>query len=278
MDQANYRQVLIDKIEVPVEKGEVTAGSVKTAYLATGSGAPVVCLHGAAAGAVTYYKSIAALAQHFRVIVPDIVGYGESDKPKAPYTRPYFAAWLCDFFTALGIQKAHVVGNSQGGAIGLQFALENPDKVDKLVLVDSGALGKGMPAGAFISMFLLNNFPSATAGRMMSRYLVYKPENNEPDYVAYSLQVAKKPGGSNVFMQGRGAAVSPIADDELRRIEHQTLIIWGEQDNFFPIAHGEAAARTMPHASLHRIQEAGHLPFLDQPAAFNDVLVQFLTA
>lgn len=278
MEPMNYRQALISKIEVPVEQGEVTAGSVKTTYLAAGSGMPVVCIHGAAAGAVTYYKSIAALAQHFRVIVPDVVGYGESDKPKAAYDRPYFAAWLCEFFIALGIQKAHLVGNSQGGAIGLQFALENPGKVEKLVLVDSGALGKGMPAGAFISMFLLNNFPSAVAGRMMARYLVYKPENNDPDYAAYALQVAKKPGGNNVFMQGRGAAVSPMAEDELRRIEQQTLIIWGEQDNFFPIAYGEAAAKTMPHATLHRIKEAGHLPFLDQPTAFNDALIQFLRA
>ncbi|MFN8470223.1 MAG: alpha/beta hydrolase [Caldilineaceae bacterium] len=278
MEQPNYRQALIDKIEVPVEQGEVTAGSVRTTYLSAGSGPPVVCIHGAAAGAVTWYKSIAVLAKHFRVIVPDVVGYGESDKPKAAYDRPYFAAWLCEFLIALGIQRAHIMGNSQGGAIGLQFALENPDRVEKLVLVDSGALGKGMPAGAFIGLFLLNNFPSALAGRQVSRYVVFKPENYDPDYAAYTIQVAKKPGGNNVFMQGRGAAVSPMAGDELRRIEHQTLIIWGEQDNFFPIAHGEAAAKTMPNATLHRIQAAGHLPFLDQPTAFNAALLQFLTA
>jgi 2-hydroxymuconate-semialdehyde hydrolase len=280
MEQTNYRQALINKIEVPVEQGEVMVGSVKTTYLSAGSGAPVVCIHGAGAGAVTWYKSIAALAKYFQVIVPDIVGYGESDKPKAAYDRPYFAAWLRDFFIALGIQKAHVAGNSQGGAIVLQFALENPEKVDKLVLVGSGALGggEGMPFGAFISMFLLNNFPSAMAGRLMSRYLVFKPENNDPDYVAYSLQVVKKPGGNNVFMQGRGAAVSAMAKDELQRIKHQTLLVWGENDNFFPIAHGEAAAKIMPNAKLHRIQEAGHLPFLDQPIAFNEALLQFLRA
>lgn len=278
MEQTNYRQALINKIEVPVEQGEVLVGSVKTTYLSAGSGMPVVCIHGAAAGAVTWYKSIAALANYFQVIVPDVVGYGESDKPKVAYNRSYFAAWLRDFFITLEIPKAHVVANSQGGAIGLQFALENPEKVEKLVLVGSGALGEGMPFGAFISMFWLNNFPSAMAGRRMSRYLVFKPENNDPDYVAYSIQVAKKPGGNNVFMQGRGATVSAMAKDGLQRIKHQTLIIWGENDNFFPIAHGEAATKIMPNAKLYRIQNAGHLPFLDQPIVFKNALLQFLRA
>ena len=110
MKEANYRQALIDKIEVPVEQKEVTAGAVKTAYLSAGAGLPVVCLHGAGAGAVTWYPSIAALAGHFHVIAPDIVDYGESDKPNAAYDRPYFAAWLRDFLSALEISKAHIVG------------------------------------------------------------------------------------------------------------------------------------------------------------------------
>jgi len=105
MRQPNYRQKLIDKIGIPVEQGDVYVGSVKTAYLSAGSGQPAVLVHGAGAGAVTWYKTIASLAESFRVFVPDVVGYGESDKPKAPYDRPYFATWLRGFFGALGIQK-----------------------------------------------------------------------------------------------------------------------------------------------------------------------------
>jgi len=275
MRQPNYRQKLIDKIGIPVEQGDVYVGSVKTAYLSAGSGQPAVLVHGAGAGAVTWYKTIASLAESFRVFVPDVVGYGESDKPKAPYDRPYFATWLRGFFGALGIQKAHVIGNSQGGAISLQFALENSEMVEKLILVDSGALGGGMPFGAFIRMFRLNNFPSLAAYRWMSPYLVAQPENNDPDYAEYTVGVVKKPGGKNVFMQGRGAAVSAMSKDELRQIKHQTLIIWGADDNFFPVDHGETAAQIMPNAKLHRIREAGHLPFLDQPEIFNAVLLRF---
>ena len=276
MAQHNYRQEIINRIEVPVEQREVTAGSVKTAYLSAGSGPPVVCLHGGGAGAVTWYPSISALAEHFHVIAPDIVGYGESDKPNAAYDRPYFASWLRDFFLALEIPKAHVIGLSQGGAISLQFSFENPEMVEKLVLVDSGALGAQTPFGALFGFFGLYIFPSVAANRYMSRYLVAKLENLDPNFGPYSLQVVKKPGGKNVFWQGMGAAVSAMPEEELRQIQHQTLIIWGEDDNFLSIASGEAAAQIMPNAKLHRIQDAGHIPFIDQPEVFNDILLQFL--
>jgi 2-hydroxymuconate-semialdehyde hydrolase len=276
MEQPNYRQEIINRIEVPVEQREVTAESVKTAYLSAGSGPPVVCLHGAGAGAVTWYPSISALAEHFHVIAPDIVGYGESDKPNAAYDRPYFASWLRDFFLALEIPKAHVIGLSQGGAISLQFSFENPEMVEKLVLVDSCALGAKTPFGALFGFFWLYAFPSVAANRYMSRYLVAKLENIDPNFGPYSLQVVKKPGGKNAFWQGMGAAVSAMPEEELCQIQHQTLIIWGEDDNFLSIASGEAAAQIMPNAKLHRIQDAGHIPFMDQPKVFNDVVLQFL--
>jgi len=276
MGQPDYRQQIINRIEAPVEQREVAAGSVKTAFLSAGSGPPVVCLHGGGGGAVTWYPSISALAEHFHVIAPDIVGYGESDKPDAAYDRPYFASWLRDFFLALEIPKALVVGLSLGGAICLQFSLENPEMVEKLVLVDSCALGARTPFGVLFGFFWTYSFPSLAADRYMSRYLVAKPDNVDPNYGPYHLQVVKKPGGRKVFWQGMGAAVGAMPEEELRQIEHQTLIIWGEQDNFLSIASGEAAAQIMPNAELHRIQDAGHIPFLDQPEVFNDIVLQFL--
>ena len=275
MAQHNYLQEIINRIEVPVEQREVTAGSVKTAYLSVGQGPPVVCLHGGGAGAVTWYPSFSALAEHFHVIAPDIVGYGESDKPNAAYDRPYFASWLQDFLLALEIQKAHVIGLSLGGAISLQFSLENPEMVEKLVLVDSCAFG-APPFGMLFGFFWLYTFPSVAANRYGSRYLVSKLENVDPNFGPYSLQVVKKPGGKRVFWQSMGAAVSPMPEEELRQIQHQTLIIWGEDDKVFPLATGEAAAQIMPNAKLHRIQDAGHIPFMDQPEVFNDVVLQFL--
>ncbi len=110
----------------------------------------------------------------------------------------------------------------------------------------------------------------------MSRYLLVNPKNRDSNYTNYSLQMLKKQGGKNIFTKGKGAAVSAIPEDELRKIKSQTLIIWGEYDKLFSISHGETAARIIPNAKLHRIHNADHLPLMNQPKIFNKTLLQFL--
>lgn len=276
MDGKTYRQALIDKIDALVTQSEVMAGSVRTAYLSAGSGYPVICLHGAGAGAVTWYPSIGPMSKSYHVIVPDIVGYGESDKPDATYDRPYFSRWLKDFLLSLNIPKAHIVGLSQGGAIALRFSLDNPEMVEKLVLVDSGGLGAKPPISSLMGMLWLNNFPSAMANRFYSRYILCNPDNRDPLHPKYSIEVIKSKGGKNAFRQGRGAAISPMSVDLLRRIQNDTLIIWGEDDQLFSIKYGEAATKLIPTSIFCRIPNAGHLPLMDQPDIFNKVVFDFL--
>lgn len=273
---SKFRQALIDKIGVPVEQCEVSTKFGQTSYLAAGDGNPVVLIHGAGAGAVTWYPCISALSGRYRVIAPDVVGYGESDKPDAQYDRPFFAAWLLDFFNSLDIEKAHVVGLSQGGAIALQFALDNADLVEKLVLVDSGALGAKPSFGPMFSMILMNVFPSNLANRFNSRYLLSDPTKRDPNHGSYSIEVLKKPGGKNAFTQGKGAAVSAMSKDDLARIKNQTLIIWGENDRLFNIEQVADSSTAIPNAIFRRIGQAGHLPLMDQPENFNETLVSFL--
>lgn len=277
MIKENYRQALIDRIEVPVTQNEIMAGSIKTTYLSAGDGAPVVCLHGAGAGAVTWYPSIGEISKNFQVIAPDIVGYGESDKPDASYDRPYFSAWLKEFLVSLNVHKAHIVGLSQGGSIALQFVLDNPEIVGKLVLVDSGSLGAQPSLPSFLGMLWLNVFPSPLASRFYSRYILFNPDNRDPNLGRYSVEVIKSQGGKSAFQQGRGAAVSAIPEDSLRQIENDTLIIWGQKDQLFAVAHGEAAAKVIPHSRLYCIPDAGHLPLMDQPEVFNKAILDFLS-
>ncbi|VUD59348.1 4,5:9,10-diseco-3-hydroxy-5,9, 17-trioxoandrosta-1(10),2-diene-4-oate hydrolase [Thalassocella blandensis] len=276
MIHTDFRQALINNIESSVNQSDVMAGEVKTAYLSSGVGRPLIFLHGAGAGAVTWYPSIGEFAQHFHVLVPDIVGYGESDKPVAPYDRAYFSLWLKDFMLAVGAPKAHIVGGSQGGAIALQFALDYPDMVDKLVLVASGALGARTSLSAFLGMLWLNCFPSALANRFYSRFILHHPDRRDLNHAQYSVAVIKSQGGKNAFRYGRGAAVSAMPEDALRQIANQTLIVWGENDRLFSVMHGEVAADVLPNAKLICIPNAGHLPQIDQPEVFNDTLLEFL--
>lgn len=276
MNRSDYRQVLIDTIEAPVAQKEVVAGTIKTTYLCCGEGEPVVLLHGAGAGAVTWSKSIALLSQYFHVIAPDIVGYGESDKPDAPYDRHYFASWLKQFLSALHIDKAHIVGLSQGGAIALQFVLEYPDMVDKLVLVNAGGLGAKPSLLPFLGMLWLNSMPSSLAYRFYSRFLLSDRGKRDKAHGGYSVAVLKSEGGKNAFFQGKGAAVSAIPESQLRDIHHETLIMWGEEDKLFPAPCGEKAAQIMPNAKWCPIAGAGHLPLMEQTKVFNNALLEFL--
>ncbi len=272
-----YRQALINRIETPVTQSHVGVGSVNTAYLSSGSGQPLILLHGGGGGAVTWYPSIAAFSKHFRVIAPDIVGYGESDKPNAAYNKAYFCKWLKDFMSALDIPKAHLVGLSQGGAIALQFALDNPPMVEKLVLVDAGGLGAKPPFASLFSMILMNSFPSSVTDRFFSRYILFDPKNRDPNHASYSIDVLKRVGGKNAFKQGRGAAVAEIPRASLHKIQHHTLVIWGENDRLFPIEYGRSSAAQLPNAEFLSINDAGHLPLMDQTHIFNKSVLDFLS-
>jgi len=267
---------LIRRIGTPVEQGNVSAGAIKTAYLAAGNGQPVVLLHGSSAGGITWYGVIGPLSHHWRVIAPDVVGYGGSDKPSAAYDRPYFAAWLRAFLDALNLPKVSLIGLSQGGAIALQFTLENPERVDRLVLADSAGLGKEASLGGFLGLLCGNTFPSKVAGWWFNRYLVHYPRSIDAAWAEYKREVSRMPGGKRPFWQGRGKAVAPVPVEQLRQVTHRTLIIWGEEERFLPLSQAEAAQRVMPNAQLRVIPQAGHITFFDQPEAFCDLVIRFL--
>jgi pimeloyl-ACP methyl ester carboxylesterase len=250
---------------------------VKTAYLSVGCGNTVIFLHGAGAGAVTWYPTIGAISKRFHVLAPDIVGYGESDKPNAPYDRPYFSKWLNGFLEEMKVSKAHIVGLSQGGAVALQFAVDYPQMVDKLVLVDSAGLGAKVSFWPFVGMVWMNTFPSAMANRFNAPHILHEPENRDPNHSLYSVAVIKHAGGQNAFKQGRGAAVSKMPEELLQQIKNETLIIWGKNDKLFAAGYGEKAAQIIPNAKFHSINNAGHLPHMDQPETFNKILTDFLT-
>lgn len=274
MTRMTALQHLIERIRVPVERETASAGSIQTAYLEAGSGEPVILVHGASAAGITWYPVIGPLSAHFRVFAPDIVGYGESDKPSTAYDPPYYCAWLAAFLDALGVQKAHLVGHSKGGAIGLRFALGHPARVKSLVLVDSAGLGIGASFTVLLAMLCYNLFPSRATGLWVTKQVMHDPRNLDPALGEYIDEVTKAPGGRRALLRGR--AHTRIPPEQLGQIAQQTLIIWGEGDRLIPVARAKAAAKALPHAQVHVIPQAGHSPFFDQPQAFNDVLIRFL--
>ena len=266
----------MDDCDPGVAAKRILTRTTTTNYFIAGKGHPVLFLHGGGAGAAVWQPVMRSLPPSFCSIAPDLVGYGDSDKPHASYNRHFFSDWLESFMDVIGLEKCVFVGHSLGGAIALQFALDHPERVERLTLVCSAGLGLSLPVIPLLYGLLLYSFPSRTASRRLHSRLVHNPESLQKSFIEYSVEVCLKPGGSRAFWEGCGQAVLPIPLVLLKTISHRTLFIWGVEDRVFPLAHARRAARLMPHARLHPIPRAGHIPFFDQPGMFNDVLLKFL--
>lgn len=281
MEQLKYRQALIEKMGVAVTQHHAKTGNIETAWLSAGVSSTthptIVLLHGAGAGAVTWYPVLHALVKDFHIIIPDIVGYGESDKPDASYDRAFFVTWLKAFLNHLNISKMHLVGNSQGGAIALQFALDFPNMVDKLVLVNPAGFGTRPALAAFVGMLWMNTFPSMVANRFASHFLLNNVKNKDVNHGLYSVAVAKSVNGKKAFQQGKGRAVQAFTQQELMSVSQQTCVIWGEDDELFKLQDAKEAIQFIPQLNFEQIYQAGHLPFMDQPDLFNHIVLDFLS-
>lgn len=265
---------------VPVKEGEVTAGDIKTSYLEAGTGPELVLIHGSGGGAVNWYKVIGPLSEHFHLYAPDVVGFGESDKPDAPYDGPYLARWLLNFLDALELPRVNMVGESFGGAIALHFTHANPARVEKLVLVDAGAVG-GWDSGISLldtaSMMFDHIMP--TRGRVernLRKIAVTESEEVEEPLIDYFHGVLQSDGAHNWFWQGRGNAIKAMPKEDLATIDTATLLLWGEDDELFPLGFAQDAEAIFPDAQLRVIAECKHTPHLDRPLEMVAEVLRFL--
>jgi len=261
---------------IPIDFRTIQAGKINTSFLTAGKGKPVVLLHGGGSGAVAWHAVIQYLAQKYYVIAPDIVGYGESDKPHAPYDRPFYSTWLQNFLNALQIEHCVLVGHSLGGAVAVEFAVKNPAQVERLVLVNSAALSLNFPLMPFLKGMWLHCFPTLTASRWLHTSLTAQPARVHPDLIRYAAEVCQKPGGKRAYWIGGWRVVLPFTSYWLRQIKSGTFILWGAEDCIYPPSCAQRARHTIPNVRFQMIQGAGHVPFYDKPEQFNQALMAFL--
>jgi 2-hydroxymuconate-semialdehyde hydrolase len=276
---ATLRDEILTFYGLSIEHGFIDACGVRTFYLSAGSGPPLVMLHGAGGGGVLWAPVADALRRHFRIIIPDIIGYGESDKPNGPYDRLFFAGWLRGFMDAMGLSKACLVGNSQGGAIAVQFAMDNPARVSRLVLVCPAGLHplRALGWAAIIDMIRAQFFMSKKSMLRLVRHLVYDISGFPLDSaVRYLEAVAAMPGGKRAFSEGRGRAVRPFKRAELDRVNCPTLILWGTEDRVIRPFAAPMSAPAIAGATVEWIAGAGHTPFIDRPTLFTEHLAEFI--
>ena len=265
-------------------------------YLDTGftdSGSVVLLIHGLMSSSATWTDQVQRLAVRHRVIAPDLFGHGASDKPVGDYSLGAHAASLRDLFDTIGVSSAIVVGHSLGGGIALQLAYLFPDRVDALVLVSSGGLGRELnpvlraatlPGSELVLPMLASDFVHGLGDVALSVWSKVglprvSPSTDEAwrslrsladgdtrrAFLATSRSVIDV-GGQTVSAQNRLAGFA----------SRPSLLIWGARDRMIPAAHVDNARRELPASRVEILARSGHFPHADEPDRFAGVVDDFI--
>ena len=250
-------------------------------YRIAGSGPPVVLIHGMVNSSRHWEHVALQLAERHTVIAPDLIGHGDSATPRGDYSLGAHAAVIRDVLSAIGVDRASIVGHSLGGGVAMQFFWQFPQRTQRLVLVSSGGLGHEV--SPLLRSMALPGIGLVVAGAahpaVVRTLAVLGPQGRN---VARALRPLSGPDARRAFLHtlravidARGQRVSAV--DRLYLLESvPTLIVWGERDNTIPIEHGLAAHAAIPHSRFETLPKAAHFPHLEDPAGLADVLGDFL--
>ena len=264
----------------------------RVAYRDVGTGEVLLLIHGMGGSSHSWRAVMPLLATKYRVIAPDLLGFGDSDKPRGDYSLGAFAVWLRDFLDALGIDKVTVVGHSLGGGIAMQFAHQHRDYCRRLVLVSSGGLGSDVGGvlrflslpGAELVLPMLASKPALAAIEKLRSRNCSAEEVTRFSETMYALQALVNRENRQSFLRtlravvdARGQAVCALNRLHLNA-DTPALIVAGDQDRVIPVEHARAAHAEMPNSRLHIIEGAMHQPQVERPDVVAGVIDEFVTA
>ena len=260
------------------------------AFRLEGQGQTVVFLHGIAGDSRTWVEVMRRLAPRYRLLAPDLLGHGDSAKPRGDYSLGAHACSVRDLLQMLGIERATLVGHSLGGGIALQLTYQFPDLCERMVLVSSGGLGRDVSpllralslpgAEAVLSLafpgFLLRKGEAfrewlgtrgIRAPGLVEKWNAYASLADEGTRRAFLREL-------RAVVDHGGQIVS--ARDRLYLARHPALIVWGGRDSMIPVAHAQAAHEAIANSRLEVFPDAEHFPHAEDPDRFATVLADFI--
>jgi pimeloyl-ACP methyl ester carboxylesterase len=277
------------------EPGRLEFASVRTragtlSTLHAGTGDPVVALHGLGGTKISFLPTVAALAGEFRVIAMDLPGFGDSDKPLgAPYDARWFARAVVALLDALGLERAHLVGNSMGGRVALEVGLRHPERVRRLVLLSSSlAWRRERPWVPLLRLVppelgLLQVAPRGVVEGIVRRYIPGAKSGWAAAGVDEFLRAYLTPRGRAAFYAAARNIYLEEPEGEhgfwprLRKLEAPALFVWGRHDRLVPVAFSRHVTDALPHAE-HIELDCGHVPQLERPRETHAAMARFLRA
>lgn len=280
-----HKVEVLDPIEVKTNGTFVDIGDgIYVHYKEYGQGEPLLLIHGYTSSSYTWTDVAPELAKHYRVITPDVVGFGLSSKPvDGNYNYEGFSNYMVAFLDKIGLDKVYIAGNSMGGGISIQFALDHPERVKKMVLIDSAGISHGRKPIIFgiLSTPVINSFfgslnsPFFTAisFRLMAFYddSLVTPEKAEAYFQPFRTKGALNAAARTMKENDWGEL-----EEQFAEISVPTLIIWGDKDAIIapPIAY--VFNKKIPGSTLLMLEKCGHMPQEEMPAKTAEAMIGFL--
>jgi pimeloyl-ACP methyl ester carboxylesterase len=261
----------------------IEANGIRTNYLEAGSGTEkVVLIHGSGPG-VTAYSNwrlvLPALGEDFHVLAPDMVGFGYSDRPAdIEYGLQTWADQTVGFMDAMGIEKAHLVGNSFGGSIALRIATQHPERVDDMVLM--GSMGVDFPITEGLDA-VWGYEGTIESMRSVLDYFAYSRDLVNEELAQVRYKASTEPGFqesfSSMFPAPRQRWVDAMTtpDDEIRKLTHRTLVMHGREDKVIPVENSYKLESLIDNADLAVFSHCGHWSMIERTADFNRLVRDF---
>ncbi len=270
----------------------VTIHGHRRAYRMCGSGPALLLLHGIGDSSASWVPLMRPLAEQYTVIAPDLLGHGESDKPRADYSVAAYANGMRDLLDVLGFDQATVVGHSLGGGVAAQMTYQHPTRVERLVLVSSGGVSREvspflrLASTPIADVFLpLLKLPPVRLGAMGGIELLRRSgtaigrDAEELSRVLDALpDVAARGAFSRTLrsvVDWRGQVVTMLDRSYLAEAM-PVLLIWGAHDAVIPVGHAQIAHDLMPGSQLEVFADAGHFPHHQDPERFIELLNGFI--
>jgi 4,5:9,10-diseco-3-hydroxy-5,9,17-trioxoandrosta-1(10),2-diene-4-oate hydrolase len=277
--------------KVPYQDQFITVGNLKTRYVCAGEqGKDIVFIHGFGTSLEIWQKNIGELSKKYRVWAFDIPGFGYSDLNAFPNYVSSITGFLKGFLESLKIEKATIAGLSLGGAISMNFAIEHPQLVEGLILVDAGGLGTDLPLSMRIaSLPFLGELLTRPSRKMVYEFLkplVYDPAVLDEAWIDFYYKIYSRQGFHASFMRalraicnlsGPRREILEQIRSRISEIQAPTLIIWGRHDASFPLEHAYYARDKIANSRLHIVEQCGHMPNFEKQDEFNQTVLEFLS-
>ncbi len=270
--------------ENPEIANSIKTGNFNTNYHDEGSGEPIIFIHGSGPGVSAYANwrlCIPELAKKFRVIAPDMVGFGYSDRPEGiTYSMDVWVQQIVDLMDALELKKVHLVGNSFGGALALALVIKYPEKFDRVVLM--GAVGVQFDLTYGLDK-AWGYTPSFENMKELLDIFAYSRELVTDDLARMRYEASIRPGFqesfSSMFPAPRQNGVDLMESDEndIKKIDKDVLIIHGREDKVIPLQNSIRLNQLILKSQLHVFGQCGHWTQIEHKDRFNKLLVDFFS-